>query len=158
MAIYKVKHEYDNYKTDADVERVLKYITRADKTCKELIVGSAVIPEIARVSYEAVTDAYHNSVGTHLRHSILNFSEEDEISISEALDIAKAVIRYYGGDYQIIAAVHTDHPQPHIHFVMNTTNYRTGKKYKGDRKDYHAFHRYLNEVVRPYGIHVDLKK
>ena len=67
--------------------------------------------------------------GLLLRHSILSFPPEERIDARDAADIATRAIRYYEQQYQILAAVHEDRPHIHIHFVMNTLNYCTGKKY-----------------------------
>lgn len=158
MATYKVKHKPGNYQTDAEIKQVLDYAKRPNKTDKEKICGGAVLPELAVLSMECVTDAYHNESGTHLRHSILSFSPEDPITVDDAINIGKAAIRYYEDDYQILAAVHTDEPHLHVHFVMNTTNYENGSKYKGRKKDLYAFQKHLKSVLKPYRLSVNLVK
>lgn len=75
MATYKVKCGAGNYQTDPEIKQVLDYVTNPEKTNFEIICGGALVPELAALSMECVTDAYHNETGTHLRHSILSFSK-----------------------------------------------------------------------------------
>lgn len=75
MATYKVKSGAGNYQTDPEIKQVLDYATDPKKTNSKIICGGALVPELAALSMECVTDAYHNETGTHLRHSILSFSK-----------------------------------------------------------------------------------
>lgn len=158
MATYKVKCGVGNYQTDAEIQTVLNYAKNPEKTDTKKICGGAVLPELAALSMECVTDAYHNEQGTHLRHSILSFSPKDPITVDDAIRIEKAALQYYENDYQILAAVHTNEPHLHIHFVMNTTNYKDGSKYKGRKQDLYTFQKHLKAILKPYGLSVNLVK
>lgn len=157
MVPYKVKCGAGNYQTDPEIKQVLDYATNPKKTNSEIICGGALVPELATLSMECVTDAYHNEIGTHLRHSILSFSK-DSITKEDAINIGRKAIQYYEDEYQILAAVHTDEPHPHLHFVMNTTNYNDGSKYKGRKQDLYAFQKHLKAILKPYGLSVNLVK
>lgn len=157
MATYKVRGGVGNYQTDPEIKRVLNYATKPQKTNFEIICGGALVPELAALSMECVTDAYHNETGTHLRHSILSFSK-GSITKEDAINIGKKAVRYYEDEYQILAAVHTDEPHLHLHFVMNTTNYNNGSKYKGRKQDLYDFQKHLKTILKPYGLSVELVK
>lgn len=102
--------------------------------------------------------AYQKPEGTNLRHSVLSFSPEESVTAEQAADIAREAMEYYEEDYQIMAAVHTDRAHLHIQFIMNTTDYRTGKKYPGSRADYFAFRDHINKILRPQQLTVKLEK
>lgn len=116
------------------------------------------MPEDAVTAMNHVTETYHKEFGPRLRHSVLSFSPEEVITPRQAKIIAKECVRYYEDDYQIVAAVHEDQEHLHIHFVMNTTSYRTGRKYRGDKADYYGFLKHMNRVTAPYGIRVKKAK
>ncbi len=118
----------------------------------------SLFSNIAAYSMEGLCRAFDKTEGLLLRHSILSFSPEERIDAWDAADIATRAIRYYKQQYQILAAVHEDRPHIHIHFVMNTLNYRTGKKYPGDRADYYGFLAYLGKILKPYGLKVKPEK
>lgn len=154
MAIYKVVNEPENYRSAQDVQQVIAYATSPDKVSQNGVFGGAVLPENASEAMECVIAVYHNEGGLCLRHSVLSFSPEDSISLEQAKEIAPECISYYEDEFQILAAVHEDTDHPHIHIVMNTTNYNDGSKYRGTKADYYGFLRHIDEVLRPYGTHV----
>lgn len=57
MATYKVKCGAGNYQTDPEIKQVLDYVTNPEKTNFEIICGGALVPELAALSMECVTDA-----------------------------------------------------------------------------------------------------
>ena len=158
MAIYRVINSAGKYHDSSSYQDVIRYAASPEKTKPDGIFGGAVLPEIAADAMEGVTRAYHKDSGVRLRHSVLSFSPTENVSIEDTKAIAREAIKYYENDYQIIAVVHEDTDHPHIHFVMNTVSYQDGSKYRGKKKDYYAFHRYMNKLVRPYGTHVELQK
>ena len=158
MAIYRIINSAGKYHDSHSHSDVIRYAASPEKTKPDGIFGGAVPPEIAAAAMEGVARAYHKDSGVHLRHSVLSFSPTERVSAEDTKAIAKKAIKFYETDYQIIAAVHEDTDHPHIHFVMNTVSYRDGSKYRGKKKDYYAFHRYMNKLVRPYGTHVELEK
>ena len=158
MAIYRVIHRPEKYHDWNAIRDLLQYVTSPKKAKNGLIFGGALCPNIAAYSMEGLCRAFDKTEGLLLRHSILSFSPEERIDAWDAADIATRAIRYYKQQYQILAAVHEDRPHIHIHFVMNTLNYRTGKKYPGDRADYYGFLAYLGKILKPYGLKVKLEK
>lgn len=152
MATYTVINEAGKYHDPDSFYDVIRYVTRPDKITTGGVIGGAVIPEIAEESMNGVIRAYYQEDGLKLRHSVLSFSPQEPITPHQVKKVAKECIRYYEDDYQIIAAVHEDRDHLHIHFVMNTTNYRTGHKYHGDKADYYGFLSHMNRVAAPYGI------
>lgn len=154
MATYKVIYSPGDYQTSQDVRNVISYATSPSKTNSDGIFGGAVLPEIAAISMEGITHVFHQEDGLKLRHSVLSFSPKEPVTPRQVKEIAKDCIRYYEDDYQIIAAVHEDRDHLHIHFVMNTTSYRTGRKYRGNKTDYYGFLSHMEQATAPYGIRV----
>lgn len=155
MAVYEVLNKPSDYQTAQDVKRGISYITSPWKVKPDGVFGGAVFPSCAAEAMECVTNAYHNQEGVHFRHTALSFAPDEGVSIERAKEIAEKCIEYYSGKYQIVAAVHEDKPHPHIHFGMNTTSYVDGSKYEGNKKDYYDFRDYINQVLRPYGTHLE---
>ena len=169
MAHLKVRHREGYFYTegkyhDSDaLHDVITYIVNPDKTPSGYIGGIAVNPQNAITEMGAVSRYYGQDKGVRLRHFILSFRPRElwgkkADSIRAAYQIAYAVAQYYGGEYQIIYAVHENTRNPHIHFVMNTTNYRTGMKYQGKKQCLHNFLKWINVVLEPYGRTVTLLK
>ena len=168
MPVFKVIYRPGPYVTDTGLpkyhddealETVISYCQDAAKTGGQYIGGFGV--NVAQAAYEMdlLAWAYGADKGLRLRHWILAFSQ-DEVrqfgsSVYPMLDhIARQAAAYYGSQYQIIYAVHMDWDHPHVHFVMNTVSYVTGRKYPGDKADYYAYQKYLGETLHPYGLYV----
>ena len=154
MAVYRVVNQAKQYRDPNAVQDVIGYVTSASKVSLDGVIGGAVLPEDAVTAMNRVTETYHKKSGPRLRHSVLSFSPEEVITPRQAKKIAEECVRYYEDDYQIIAAVHEDQDHLHIHFVMNTTSYRTGREYHGVNADYYGFLKHMNQTTAPYGIRV----
>ena len=152
MAVYRVINSDGKYKDDYAVHDVLHYVV--SKAAPDSVVGGAVLPGIAEISMKGVAKAYGKDKGTRLRHSVLSFDPNDCITPRQAKDIAQQALDYYQDDYQILAAVHEDKDHLHIHFAMNSVNYRNGSKYRGKKDDYYRFIGHMNKALQSYGIRV----
>ena len=102
---------------------------------------------------QSLAQFFNNDQGVRIRHMILAFNKEDKVYDYQAVDIAKAICRYYQNNYQLIYAVHRDHESPHIHIMMSMVNYNTGLKYDGSTRDYNGFINHIGTVLY-YPYHV----
>ncbi len=101
---------------------------------------------------------FNKNRGTRIRHMILIFDPHSESHISgrDVNDIAFKVCCYYARNgFQLFHAVHEDKKYLHAHIIMNTVRITNGKKYEGDKADYHRFQNHLKMVLRPYGLKLD---
>ena len=169
MAYLKVRHRETGgfsggkYHDDDAFRDVLGYVMNPEKTPSGYIGGIAVNPQQAIFEMEALSRYYGQDTGVRLRHFILGFRPRElwskkGQSLYAAYQLAYSVAQFYGAEYQIIYAVHEDTKNPHIHFVMNTTNYRTGLKYQGKKQDLHHFIQWIDGVLEPYERTVTLLK
>lgn len=152
MAVYKVINKAGQYRDPNSVQDVIDYITSPSKISPDGVIGGAILPEDAVTAMNRATETCHKEFGSRLRHSVLSFSPEEIITPRQVKKVAEECVRYYEDDYQIVAAVHEDQDHPHIHFVMSTTCYRTGRKYHGDKADYYGSLKHMNQATAPYGI------
>lgn len=158
MATYKVIHGPKKYHDMKSFHDVIHYITAPSKTGPDGVIRGAVSPETAVEEMETVVKSFHKEKGVKLRHSVLSFSPEEPVNACQVKEIARECIHYYEEEYQILAAVHEDRDHLHVHFVMNTTSYRDGHKYHGDKADYYGFLSHMNRVTKSYGSYVKLEK
>lgn len=158
MATYRVIHGPNKYHDLDSFKTVIEYVTLPWKVNPDGVIGGAVCPETAIEEMQDAVRTFHKGKGVKLRHSILSFAPEEPVTARQVKKIARECIRYYEDDYQILAAVHEDRDHLHIHFVMNTTNYRDGYKYRGDKADYYGFLSHMKRVVGAYGSYVKIEK
>ena len=101
---------------------------------------------------ELVANAYLKYSGQKLRHWVISFSQEDNISLESVMQIANKAAEFYKSRYQIIYAIHTDTDNVHVHFVMNRVSYSDGNTYDGKYSDFYAYLNYLKNLCSEYGI------
>lgn len=115
-----------------NVQNAINYICADDKTekslkeCKDCTIGVAAIEWKAKRELKNETvNSINEIVGYHFQQSF----EVGSIAYEEAFEIGKEWIeRVTGGQYDYVMAVHTDKPNPHVHFIVNPTNKVTGKQ------------------------------
>lgn len=148
------------YHDDQALHDVVSYCLDYEKIPNHFVGSYGINPNHADLEMELLARAYGKASGLRLRHFVLAFSPDEvkrfHSKVNETLlRIAWYAAGYYGGEYQIIFAVHEDTENPHIHFVMNTVSYLTGRKYRGDKADYYQFQSYLGQfLMEQYGLYL----
>jgi len=143
------------YRDDASPKTVSEYIKDILKT--KGLIGSWAITNIEKAADEmtALSEALHKLGGVHLRHFVITL--DTDISPETLFSLAKSFAFYYGAMHQIIFGIHQDTDHSHIHFMMNSVSYRTGRKYYGTYGQFFGFVRYCNDVLREWGIDEEIK-
>lgn len=154
MANYKVigKGQNGKYTDEWARKDVITYCERLDKTPHNYKGSRAVNIENAAEEMNILAQVYNNDEKVRLRHSVISFDKDENIAATQADEIARAAIQYFGDEYQIIYCVHEDTDNIHVHIVMNQVSYLDGHKYHGSKKQHYDFIKYMKQVVRPYGI------
>lgn len=154
MAYYKVVGvgQRDKYFDENSYQSVLNYIFNPDKA---VYAGACNItsPELAAQEMEQVAINFNKNSGKHLRHSVLSFNQDEDISPEMAAEFAPRLCQHYAPEYQIVYAVHSNTDRVHIHFVMNQISCLDGHRYRGQKKDYYDFQKYM-KIVTHLPIHL----
>ena len=115
-----------------NVQNAINYIINEDKTKDGIYECKGGTPSIAGIEWKASRDIVKETipstediVGFHFQQSF----EVGSVSYEEAFEIGKKWIESItGGQHDYVMAVHTDKPNPHVHFIVNPTNNVTGKQ------------------------------
>ena len=169
MAYLKVRHKVNQgfsggkYHDDNSYRDVINYIMQPGKTPSGYIGGMAVNLCNAVYEMEKLSEYFGQNHGVRLRHMIIAFEDSElcntkSASLRVAYKAAHHIAQFYGKEYQIVYAVHEDTGTVHIHFVMNTTNYITGRKYNGSKRDLYQFIDHIENCSVLSGIKVKLEK
>ena len=153
MAIFKTVSPKNHYKDDGVYQAEINYIQDPEKTSIDYILFQGV-SSIDRAAQEMkeLTELYGKNSGTRIRHMVLSFAPSERVTHRQAADITRAIMNFFGPEYQMVGAVHalgTDNL--HIHFVMNPVRISDGKKYAGHRKEYYELREYVKKVLKKYG-------
>lgn len=149
MAIYKVcgigeKKKFSDLNSYIDS---LNYIYFKDN--KAAFIGGANISsaENAAKEMQEVAASFGKDKGKRVRHSMLSFAKNENVSAEKANEYAQNIIRHYAPEYQIAYAVHDNTDDTHIHFVMNQISFVDGHRYRGQKKDYYDFMKHMKKVT-----------
>lgn len=141
----------------AGLRGVLDYIKADFKTQDgALVYGKDCIPEKAFEQMLITKKAFHKDTGRQYAHFVQSFYRYDDLTPEQALEIGQKFMKRYERfkDFQVCAAVHTNGPQLHIHYVVNTVSHVDGHKWQSSREDLKQMRSINDELCREYGLNV----
>ena len=130
---------------------IFKYVMDNEKTEDKLISGVNCSPESEFEEFTYVKERFGKTDGRQYYHIIQSFSPDDEVTPEMAREIALKFAECFPG-FQILIATHTIKEHIHAHFVMNSVNFETGKKFHQTEKEMEERKRYSNRLCREYGL------
>ena len=134
-----------------DLELTLSYAGNKDKTVLEneevmYVTGVNCNRETAYEEMKFVQKRFNKTTGNVAYHAYQSF-KTGEVTPKQAHDIGVKLARLmWGSDYQVLVATHFNTGTYHNHFVVNSVNMWTGKKFNCDKKAYYQF-RYLSDKL-----------
>lgn len=134
-----------------NLKNAINYISRDDKTSNDLIYCKDCDIDNAIEQFKYVKKLYSNTDGRQYYHFIQSFSPKDNIDYTLANKIGQEMCNYFK-DYQIVMTTHTDKEYIHNHFVMNSVNFNTGKKYQQSKKDLEKIKELSNKLCEKYNL------
>ena len=94
---------------------------------------------------------FKNTSGFRARHEIVSFQPDeymDCLGVCQIVPIAYHLANwYFNQGFQVVFAIHADTPNLHIHFVINTVSFITGKKYHCNYSQFRNQKDYLESVI-----------
>lgn len=148
MSTYKVVGvgEHGKYFDENAYHDLNKYIFNHEKAA---LVGGAGVASTESAAQEMQQTArnFGKDKGKRVRHSVLSFSEEENVTTEQAGKFAQEIIQFYAPEFQITYAVHENTEDIHIHFIMNQISYKDGHRYGGKKKDYYDFLKHIKGVT-----------
>lgn len=144
----------------ASIGRAIKYISQKGKSKKNIISGRdcSFSPETAIKEMKSTKKIFDKEGGRTYIHFIQSFKPEDNVSPEKAHQIAKEWSnnpKFEG--YEVLMATHTDQDHIHNHFIVNSVNYKTGKKYQQSKKDLQKLKDLNDELSRKYNLTIPEK-
>ena len=139
---------------------VLRYTMQDKKTVAEdgnkYVSGVNCTPISAYTEFNNTKKLYGKTDGRLYYHFVQSFSADENISPQTAHEIALRFAEeaklLHG--YEIVVSTHSDRDHIHSHFVLNSVNAETGKKFHINEKDVEALMRVSDNICREYGLSV----
>ena len=142
--------------TFADLKQVLKYAEDDEKTIdkdeKTMYVSGVNCK--AKTAYEKmmlVQNRFDKCTGNVAYHAYQSF-KTGEVTAELAHKIGVELAEKMWSEYQVVVATHIDTGTYHNHFVVNSVNMFTGKKFNCNKGAYYHFRELSDGLCREYGL------
>ena len=147
----------DSYNNPSALPNTVNYVFGG----AEIYGGGAVNPANAVEEMRLVKQIWLQTEGRQVHHFILCLNAKESGGIYEAeklLDLAYAICKFYQDEFQIIFGIHQgDNSLWHIHFIVNTVNFRTGKKLSTSNTHDLELLNYIKQILRYDNIRIYYK-
>lgn len=142
----------------SDLKQVLKYAENDEKTIDEneksmYVTGVNCNRETAYEEMMAVQKRFDKCTGNIAYHAYQSF-KTGEVSPEMAHKIGVELARKMWAEHQVIVATHFNTGTYHNHFVINSVNMVTGKKFNCNKGAYYRFRGLSDELCKEYGLTV----
>ena len=142
----------------SDLKQVLKYAENNEKTIDKnektmYVTGVNCNRETVYEEMTAVQNRFDKSTGNIAYHAYQSF-KTGEVSPELAHKIGVELAEKMWSEYQVIVATHFNTGTYHNHFVVNSVNMFTGKKFNCNKGAYYHFRELSDELCREYGLTV----
>lgn len=140
------------------LENYLAYVMRPDSTRYDLVFGIGVNPYNAFYDMKAIKLLFNNEcrntlAGKWFQEYILSLdgrydSSDDEEEFCECSREIGQIISTHNGHYQVLLAVHNNTDCMHVHFIVNTIDYSTGKRLRSSYENLYELKEKINSILR----------
>lgn len=150
-----VKDVNENGSSVDDSASLLTYLIDKLKTGGGKYVASlGFITENYLDEFQAVKLANQKTGGRQFRQiTIVPSPAGNNCTKDHYLEIGRKIAEYYyERGYQVIVTLHLDTDTWHMHLMLNSVNYRTGKMFSQSKSELNRFKLHCNHVFDKYGL------
>lgn len=140
-------------KTKTSLKKLINYITQPGKTRPDLVGGLDCDWTRAYNDFIETKAEYGKEDGIQGKHMVMSFDVRDDVTVEMAKQIADEMLEHKMFDgFQVLYAVHKDREHIHTHFLINSVNMKTGKRWHQTAIDLQDLKIRSNELCRKYGL------
>lgn len=110
---------------------VMEYVQREVKTLYgelRLVTGINCRPESVYDDFLRTKLLYHKTDGTMFYHMVQSFPKGEAVDPVAAHNCALELAKWFQ-DYEVLVCTHVEREHIHSHFIINSVNLETGRKY-----------------------------
>lgn len=142
----------------SDLKQVLKYAENDEKTIDKnektmYVTGVNCNKETAYEEMTSLQNRFDKCTGNIAYHAYQSF-KTGEVSPELAHKIGVELAEKMWSEHQVIVATNFNTGTYHNHFVVNSVNMFTGKKFNCNKGAYYHFRELSDELCREYGLTV----
>ncbi len=135
------------------LKRVLSYIFNEAKTNSSLTGGHNCDSKNAYNQFIITKKLHNKTTGRQYIHFTQSFAPYDRVTPETLKKMAEELVMHpaFKG-YQVAYAVHTDKEHLHTHYVVNSVNAETGKKWRQSKEELQVLKDYSDSLCEKYGL------
>ena len=150
---------YRKAQTNAGMLFVLNYTMQDKKTVadgKKFVSGINCTPASAYTEFRNTKKLYGKEDGRLFYHFVQSFPVGENITPETAHEIALRFVSESDKlkDFEIVVSTHCDRDHIHSHFVMNSVNAETGKKFHINENEIELMMKESDRIIQQYGLSV----
>jgi len=151
MAIIKmIKNPPKNKRS---LKAAINYVKQPAKTRPDLVGGHNCDWERAYNDFIETKALFDKENGIQAKHMVMSFDVNDDVSVELAKQLADELLQNKVFDgFQVLYAVHQDKDHIHTHFLINSVNMETGKRWHQTAVDLQNIKIHSNELCRQHGL------
>ena len=139
------------------MNNIFKYVTRDVATEEKLISGVNCSPDTAMQEFKFVKQQFGKTDGRTYYHIVQSFSPEDNITAETAHEIGLKFAEFFP-EFQVLVATHYNTKHIHNHLIINSVNFKNGKKFHQTRDELLEVKAYSNKICKEYGLSITEEK
>ena len=149
MAIIKV------VSSKASITRAINNVTKK-KTDGKLVSGYNLNAKYAKEQMSITKKLWNKTGGRTHKHFIQSYHKDEKIDLEKAHELAYQFVERAElfKDFEVLIATHNDNGRIYTHFIVNSVNASTGKKFQMKKTDIYVLRNISNEICRENGLSI----
>ena len=136
---------------------LIHYCTQDKKTLhdgRKLVSGVNCVAQSAFNEMMNTKMQYHKTNGRMYYHLMQSFHPDEQLTPETAHEIAIRFAEENFPSFEVLVATHVDRNHIHSHFVLNSVNAETGRKYHSDNNEIQHLRDASDKLCLEYGLSV----
>ena len=148
MAIVKV------VSSKASITHAIDYVTKKEKTNGKLVSGYNLNAKYAKEQMSITKKLWNKTGGRTYKHFVQSYHKDEKIDLEKAHELAYQFVEKAElfKDFEVLIATHNDKDHIHTHFIVNSVNAITGKKFQMKKTDLDVLRNISDEICRKNGL------
>lgn len=153
-----IRYESGRNSTPSALRAVINYCLQPHKTeltenvfCTS---GQHCTPRLAYQEFMATKAAFGKENGIYFHHYVQSFSPEEQVTPEEVNAIGREFAARAFPGFEVLIATHIDRAHRHNHFIINSVNPETGKKFHSGPDTLKRFRAISDEICMSHGLSV----
>ena len=153
-----IRYESGRNSTPSALRGVINYCLQPHKT--ELTenvfctLGQHCTPRLAYKEFMATKAKFGKENGVYFHHYVQSFSPEEQVTPEEVNAIGREFAARAFPGFEVLIATHIDRAHRHNHFIVNSVNCETGKKFHSGPDTLKCFRAISDEICMAHGLSV----